>query len=115
MFFLKTVSSLDKVFLDGKESDYAKLSRLSALKGERVSFQIISYYEKSEDEAEPFLYTVRLKPEISGSLAPHVTLREVVSVPVARPVGGNGDDGNYIRTAPGLSPTCLNPFPTTAL
>ena len=111
MIFLKTVSSNEKVFLDGKANDYTALSRISALKGERISFQIISYYEKSDGETDPFLYPIRLKPETGGMLAPFVNLREVVSVPVARPVGGNGDDGSYIRTTPGLFPDILKPLP----
>ena len=104
------VSSLEKIFLDTKVSDYPKLEKLSALRGERISFQLAAGYEYIDGESERMFWTVRVEPKVLGSLSSFVNLREVVSVPVARPTHGMGYDDNYLRTAPGLYPDLLRPL-----
>ena len=41
MLEARIISSLEKVFIDQKIDDFAELKRISALKGERFSFQQI--------------------------------------------------------------------------
>jgi len=40
MLQLKLVSSLEKIFVDTKLTDYPETKKLSALRGERISFQL---------------------------------------------------------------------------
>ena len=41
MILTKITSSMEKCFLDGNIADYAELTHLSALKNERISFQLL--------------------------------------------------------------------------
>ena len=41
MFHCKVISALDKVFADGSYDDYPAIKGVTALKGERVAFQIV--------------------------------------------------------------------------
>ena len=41
MIFTKIISALEKPFADEKLDDYAELSRISALRGEAISFQLL--------------------------------------------------------------------------
>ena len=45
MLNLKFISSLEKVFPDQKIEDFATLETISALRGERISVQLIYSYE----------------------------------------------------------------------
>ena len=47
---------------------------------------------------------------MDGALAPYATLRNVKSVPVDIPTFPGCDDGNYLRTTPGLYPDLLMPI-----
>ena len=102
MLKTKIISSLEKVFCDQSIDDFKSLSRISALRGERISVQLIF-----ADEGAPSL-PVRAFGylKLEGALAPYVTVREVRQVPVTLPVGNKVDD-NYLRTAPGLYPDLL--------
>ena len=109
MFKTRIVSSLEKAFLDEKIEKFERLERLSALKGERISVQLLYTYELDEEKVELAYCT----PTLSGPLAKYATLRNVVSVPVVKPVRGAYDeefDGGYLRTTPGLYPDLLVPL-----
>lgn len=107
MLRTKIVSSLEKVFLDQKPEDFARLERISALKGERVSFQLIVY----QDGPIPYdLNRLLVKPTVKGALAEHVTLREVRNVPVELPCRNELRDEQVLRTTPGLYPDKLAPL-----
>ena len=107
MLKLKFISSLEKVFPDQKIEDFAKLETLSALRGERVSVQLIYSYEPAVVNGA---HTARHKIELSGDLAPFADMREVRCVPVTMPTNPYGCDDNYLRTTPGLYPDVLIPL-----
>ena len=101
---LKTVSSLEKVFIDAKISDYAETKRISALRCERVSFQVA--FTADDDVMSHEMCTVAL----SGELAPLARVRKVKNVPVEYPVYKGRTDDNYLKTAAGLYPDLLAPM-----
>ncbi len=106
----RLTSSLEKVFSDMAIMQFPALSRLSMLKGERVSFQLITtlnYENKAPDNSSK----VNLTPVIGGKLAEFVTLRQVKSVPVELPVNVDvGYDEQYLRIEPGMYPDLLAPL-----
>lgn len=97
---LVQLSSLHKIFLDEDLSTLQEISTLTALKGERVSFQIL--YTGLREEAFPVQVQAEADPQIS------VTLRKVDCVPSRLPVRDRDD--YYLRTAPGLYPDLLAPL-----
>ena len=108
MIQAKIVSSLEKVFVDQHIDDFATLTKISALRGERVSIQIIHNYEI---QGSPFLYQpVRIKPRVEGDLQDCMTMRRVFSVPVTKTMHNCGRDDNYLRTQPGMFPDILKPL-----
>ena len=108
MIQAKIVSSLEKVFVDQHIGDFEALTKISALKGERVSIQIIHNYEI---QGSPFIYQpIRIKPQVDGDLADCMTMRRVFSVPVTKTMHNSGRDDNYLRTEPGMFPDILKPL-----
>ncbi|MBO4354447.1 MAG: DUF4091 domain-containing protein [Clostridia bacterium] len=101
---LKTVSSLEKVFIDSKITDYAETSRLSALRGERVSFQVAFTTGEGVERCEMCAVS------LSGDLAPLSRVRKVKNVPVEYPVYPDRTDDNYLRKTAGLYPDLLLPM-----
>lgn len=99
MNFLQ-ISALEKVFLD-TSADKEEISSLAALKGERVSYQIL--YAGTEDRK-----TVNVSIECDRRI--EVTLRDVANVPVALPVAGKRHDDFYEKITPGLYPDILMPL-----
>ena len=108
MIKTKIVSSLEKIFIDESFDSYPALESISVLRGERLSFQIMTTYDTS-DGTMPYI-APKFKPQLSGELAKYATLRQVMNVPVAFTTHVNGTDDNYIRTAPGLFPDVLRPL-----
>ena len=106
MIKLKLVSSLEKAFVDEKIEKFKSLERLSALRGERVSFQLL-YISEGEDAP---LYSKRMAVTKSGELSELATLRNVVSVPVERTTNFDSFDDNYLRLEPGIFPDILMPL-----
>ena len=105
MLLTKITSSLENCFLDSVIEDFDKLTILTALKNERISFQLLCALDDN-DPAIRRLY----KLSVEGALAEFVTVREVKSLPVAIPVVSVNDCDNYIRSAPGLYPDLLTPL-----
>ena len=106
MLKTKFISSLDKPFTDESFDNYSAISKITALKGERVSFQLL--YTNEKDEVSKSLLICRT--ELCGSMAKYAAIRELKSVAVHKPVGGVFDD-NYLRTSPGIYPDLLYPLP----
>lgn len=104
MLYSKIVSSLENCFIDQKLEDFNKLEYISALKNERISFQVLVTFDKIEELSR--YVTV----EIEGELAKYTSVREVVSVPVAQPTFPGLVDDNFLRTTPGLYPDLLLPL-----
>ena len=107
MLKLKFISSLEKVFPDQRIEDFKELRTLSALKGERVSVQLIYSYDPAVIHGG---HCQRNKIELQGDLAPLANMREVRCVPVTMPTNPYGVDDNYLRTTPGLYPDVLTPM-----
>ena len=92
----RLLSSLEKIFPDGRGTD-APAPRLTALRGESVSFQVA--LKRTEDI--PYGW-----PEITCGLSAPLRMRQVESVParMGRPIE---TDENYLSLAPGLYPDVL--------
>ena len=105
MVVTKIVSSLEKVFLDDKIEKFTSLEKVSALKGERLSFQL-AYGFSYDDEHNEGTY-LRLSVKIDGELSEYASVKHVENVAVKKPVNKNAYDEQYLRTAPGLYPDML--------
>ena len=104
MLKIKIVSSLEKPFKEDCLDDFRSLNRLSALKNERISFQIIASVGNTEAFSDEYSVS------FDGPLAKYATVREVISVPVTLPTFPDLYDDNYIKLAPGLYPDLLLPL-----
>lgn len=103
MITTKIVSSLEKVFLDCKIEQFCALEKISALRGERLSVQLLISNEDGK-------YTPRMPLKVCKEFEKISSLSLVSSVPVDMPTNIMGCDDNYIRTAPGLYPDVLRPL-----
>lgn len=97
---LQTVSSLEKVFPDQPFVPAIPLSEDTMLLNERYAFQIAYYLEA--------FFAVEATLQISGELAPYVTVRKVECVPCMHPSDPDQDD-YVLRLTPGLYPDLLKP------
>ncbi|MBQ2793930.1 MAG: DUF4091 domain-containing protein [Clostridia bacterium] len=107
MVKFKIVSSLEKPFWDMTPEQFPTLSRISALRGERVSFQVLTH---SDTLSNGWLPRSLLTPTAEGALADFVEYRTVNNVPVDLPVNYALYDDQYLRTTPGLYPDRLQPL-----
>ena len=108
MIQTKIISSLEKVFIDRNIQTYPQLKRLSALRGERINFQIATTYVT---KGSPAAYIApKFMPKLSGELAKYADLRQIMYVPVAFTHHMLGFDDNYLKTEPGLYPDVLRPL-----
>ena len=96
-FETRTVSSLEKIFCF-PYCDAKKISGVSALKGERVSFQV------AVKASEPALLTVRAD---KGTFGGELLVREVVNIPTLLPAVP--EDDYVLRKEAGLFPDALKP------
>ena len=109
MLKTKIVSSLTKVYTDSSIDALSSYKRISALKGERISFQLVTQYVKESGDGkftERKLYT----PVVNGALSEYATLREVRNVGVELPTLPDLADDGYERLTPGLYPDILTPL-----
>ena len=106
MLKTKIVSSQQKPFIDEKIEAYPTLERISVLRGERLSFQLL-YVDEGEEYIPKRPYC---RLELSGALAEGATVRDVRYVPVERPIHPDAYDSNYLRITPGLYPDVLTPL-----
>ncbi len=105
MLRYKLLSSLDKPFLDSKLDDFTPLRKLTMLRNERISVQLVL---TDDSAAAPHRRFVGIK--IEGVFAPYATKRTLESVPSAMPASPGRSDENYLRTTPGLYPDLLAPM-----
>ncbi|MBQ8529428.1 MAG: DUF4091 domain-containing protein [Clostridia bacterium] len=109
MLNIKFVSSLEKTFLDQDISDFKAQKKISALRGERLSLQILYAFDKNDRHRSPPFYS----PVLSGSLAEYASLRSVKHLPVAKYEGERGERTSIdesLRLSPGLFPDLLEPI-----
>lgn len=95
----RIVSSLEKIFC-GSTFEGARCQYLTALKGERISFQIAV---KTAEAA-----ALQVAFDGSAELAEHITFREVKNIPSLMPAFP--DDEYVLRKEPGLFPDALLPL-----
>lgn len=105
MLTTKIVSGLEKPFANDKIESYPALSRISLLKGERISLQVLCYRPHGDESFRSILCSI----DLSGELSEYATVRRVASVPVTKPVHFPPDP-DYICTTPGLYPDVLEPL-----
>ena len=96
---IRLLSSLEKVFRD-KEPSAPTHGSVSALRGERVSFQIACYMEDQNH--------LSIAAQAQTALDVPVELYEVETVPVTLPAYIRRD-ADYLRVTPGLYPDLLMP------
>ena len=108
MIQTKITSSMEKCFLDSNIENYPELTHLSALKNERISFQLF-YTDDTVDATLPYRAS-NYNLQIEGIEKDLVSVRRVESVPVTIPSLNEGGDGNFLRTTPGLYPDPLLPL-----
>ena len=106
MIKTKITSSLENIFPDEDLNKYPEITHISALRGEKISLQLIYSYIKDDDE---IYMRKELAPRLSGGLAEYAKLYDVRYVPVEKPTNSEYDD-NYLRTSPGLFPDLLIPL-----
>lgn len=98
---IKSLSSLEKCFLDEKLRSKKETNKFIMFKNERLSFQF-AYEMSPECDAQ----VIRGQVKLSGKLAKYAKVRRVVSVPSYWAERGNADY-DYLRTEPGLYPDML--------
>lgn len=109
MILTKAISALEKPFADQEISDFEERNKLSALRGERVSFQLIYTYKMDDEGREwvPYYFVA------NGELLPYAKISAVRNVGVQKPCFAfdvTKSDKNYLRTTPGLYPDIITPF-----
>ena len=105
MFKYKFISGLEKAFYDGNFDDYSEISKISALRGERVSFQLLLQLVHTEESQWPRFFDITL----SGEGAKYASVRRVRSVPATNSKRGN-PDADYLFTSPRLVPDVIMPL-----
>ena len=106
MINAKIISGLDKALIGGRFEDYAQIDRLSVLRGERVSFQVLCelvVHEWGNNFSKLFV------PTLTGALARYATVRQVRHVPATNN-GRATPDADYITRGPCLMPDILLPL-----
>ena len=106
MIKTKITSSLENIFPDEDFNKYPEITHISALRGEKISLQMVYCYTKEDDD---IYMRKEISPTLSGCLAEYAKLYDVRYVPVEKPTNPSYDD-NYLRTSPGLFPDLLIPL-----
>ena len=105
------VSSLEKALLEQQIQDFSPLERISALRGERLSVQLLHTFEYDPDSDPKSRSFCFAKLTAEGELTQYATYRDVCNIPIARPVLEKViADGDYISKRPGLFPDLLRPL-----
>ncbi len=104
MLKAKIVSSLEKAFADEGIDKFNSLERLTALRGERISFQILHIDEHGTREHKLGEF------KLDGALAEYATARTVMNVPVMKPLYPETKCDNFLRKTPGMYPDVLTPM-----
>ena len=102
---IKSLSSLEKCFLDEDLSSHAERDRFIMLRNERLSFQIAVYTSTHDIRRAPHAQVTLI-----GSLAKHARLRQVISVPSYYTEHAGQENCDLLRTAPGLYPDPIRPL-----
>ena len=95
------ISSLEKVFMN-RRPECDELFKLSALKNERISYQIA--YKKEMHGKIP------MQIKISSELSERIKIFRVLNVPVQMPYNSDNYDDDIIMKEPGMAPDVLIPI-----
>ena len=101
---VKFISALEKCRMDEDFEDKKEIKKLSLLKNEHQSLQLLM----RESSGVPTRIISKIK--VVSPLAGFITLKNVEQVYVPMAVGKNCGDDNYISTKPGLFPDLLTPL-----
>ena len=111
MLKTKIVSGLEKPFLDDSIDNYEAISRISALRGERLTLEVLYTFIPDEDVLfRTGAVKDRFEVKLSGTLATHATLGQIKSVAVYKPRLKGVEDDGFLRTAPGIYPDLILPM-----
>ena len=103
---VKTISSLEKCFLDENIESKREINSLSTLAGETLCFQMAYTILPEKDPANSkFAYL-----HIDSPLKEYIKASKVESVPVRMPTYYTCTDENYLRKTPGLYPDLMIPI-----
>lgn len=106
MLTSRIISSLDKCFLNSMPEDFAELKQISALRGERLSYQYVC-----RNTASDAPHRLRCAVKLEGDMAEFATVRTVEHTPSQMPVypPPRPSDDDYLTKEPGLFPDRLEP------
>lgn len=102
--FFKSISSLEKCFIDESYESKKEEKSGRCLRGEEFAFEVV-YTGDNMAQYPRCTFTL----EVISPLKDHITVRDIESVPV-RYACPPGDDENYLRKTPGLYPDLLAPI-----
>ncbi len=106
MLRYRIVSSLEKPFHEDSLAKFHRVTKFTALKNERMSFQILATLDEFNASYK------RYKIVLNGDLAKYAKLYSVELIPSSMPVYTAEHDSNYVKTEPGLYPDLLIPLHT---
>ncbi len=111
MIKTKFVSSLVKALVEDDFDSFKPLTHISALKGERLSVQLLHTYIFDKPDTHWQNTNTLARIELGGGLSEYASMRDVCNVPVDRPTLDflNGDT-DYVSLRPGLFPDVLRPL-----
>ncbi len=105
MYMLKTISSLEKCFIDENIADKTEYNYATVLKNDRLSYQICFCTDDTIT-----LGKVVCHAEIVSELADYITVSNVKQVPSLMPAYPEWYDEYYLRRTPGMYPDLLIPL-----
>ena len=105
MIETRLISSLEKVFLDEEAKNFNEIKKISALRGEKLSLQLVYRYTDEGENLTRLPFYLKIDSELSN----FINIYNLRQVPVIKPVFHFKTDDNYLRTAPGLFPDLLEP------
>ena len=103
---IKSMSSLEKCFLDEALSAKEELTHFTVFQNQRLAYQIGVVYTRPERGKNYAQYKVR----VLGDIAKYATVRRVVCTPSTFPCNEGICDRKYLRFKPGLFPDLLQPL-----
>ncbi len=103
----KITSSLVKAFADENIENYDALKKISALKGESFSLELLYTFI----EEPTIFYRKTAIISVSGALSEYVKIYNVKNIPAEVPITPDMVDDGYLRTTPGIYPDMLESIP----
>ena len=114
MFNIKIVSGLEKPFTDEKIENFGSINRISGMRGERISLQILYSFipDDNDDIYRNGAVRDRFNVILSGALSKYAVLHQIKSVSVYKPEIEERNDKGLLRNTPGLYPDVILPMTT---